>query len=143
MYTLNEDKIKGKYTLLDLDGYRLPSRNKYFMIKGAKIKNITVTSTNLLQPIMSKKVNAEYAKLIKYLTELLVSDDDSGEAFTIALNEIEKFRLIIKNKYRQYLSEKELEHMAKQLRALQKAAKEKLNNLQEDFLLTNERTRGR
>jgi hypothetical protein len=33
--------------------------------------------------------------------------------------------------------------MAKQLRALQKAAKEKLNNLQEDFLLTNERTRGR
>ena len=45
----------------------------------------------------------KYDKLIKYLTELLVSADDTGDAMREALNQIEKFRLEIKIKYRKFL----------------------------------------
>ena len=61
-----------------------------------------------------------FKKLINLLTELIVSDDDSGDTFREALNQIEKFRLEIKNKYRVFLENKELEEMAKKLKMLKK-----------------------
>ena len=41
-----------------------------------------------------------YILHIKLLTDLLVEDDDSGDSYREALNQIERFRMMIKNKYR-------------------------------------------
>ena len=64
------------------------------------------------------------------ITELLVSDDDTGRSQIQALTEIEKFRQQIKNKYREYLTKKDLESMSKQLTIIQKNAKNKIIELQ-------------
>ena len=85
----------------------------------------------------------KYDKLIKYLTELLVSDDDTGDAMREALNQIEKFRLMIKNKYRDFLEQSELEFMSKQLMKLKKIANQKLVEIQNSYLeqLNNKRSK--
>ena len=78
-------------------------------------------------------------------TELLVDDDESGDTFREALNHIEKFRLEIKIKYRNYLKQKELEMMSKQLTQLQKVANERLLEIHNSYLesLDNENRRSR
>jgi len=90
-------------------------------------------SKKLANPIVSQKVLKRYDKLIELLTDLLVDDDGSGTSLREALNQIEKFRLEIKNKYRKFLKQKELEMMSKQLMALQKEAKIRLFQLQESY----------
>ena len=81
------------------------------------------------------------------LTDLLTEDDDgSGENYREALNQIERFRIIIKNKYRDFLLREDLEKMSKKLVILQKEANNKLleihnsriNELKEE---TNKRSR--
>ena len=72
--------------------------------------------------------------LINLLTDLLVSDDDSGDSYREALNQIEKFRMEIKNKYRRYLKKNELEKMSKQLMTLKKEATKKIIELQNSYL---------
>ena len=78
-------------------------KNKVFNIGDYKVSNIVIYSKILGEKVVSSKVMKKYDKLIKYLTELLVSDDDTGDVMREALNQIEKFRLEIKIKYRKFL----------------------------------------
>ena len=135
MYLIRKKKIKGKYLEeIELDGFNMGKKNKVFNIGDYKVSNIVIYSKILGEKVVSSKVMKKYDKLIKYLTELLVSDDDTGDAMREALNQIEKFRLEIKIKYRKILKKKELELMSKQLVKLQKVANERLIEIHNSYL---------
>ena len=131
---INKGKIIDKTQIFDLDGFPMGSSKKIFKIQGFNIHKIHIMNKKLANPLASKIVFQKYEELVKILTELLVEDDDSGDTCREVLNQIEKFRLEIKNKYRDYLLKKELEKMSKQLTLLQKEAKQKLYELQYNYL---------
>lgn len=144
MYLVKKNKIKGNLEdNLELDGFLMGKKEKTFSIGTYDVKNIVVISKDFAQPIVTLQVMKKYDKLIKYLTELLISDDDTGDAMREALNQIEKFRLIIKNKYRKFLKQKELELMSKQLVKLQKAANQRLLEIHDSYIqsLNNKRSK--
>lgn len=149
MYSINNKKNKGKLIdkteLIDIEGFLMASSRKVFKINGCDIKEIRVVDKNLANPLVTKKVFEVYNKLIEALTELLIDDDDSGDAYREALNRIEKFRLEIKIKYRKFLKQKELEKMAKQLKTLQKEAQTRLLEIQNSYMeqMSNNNNRSR
>ena len=103
-------------------GFSIISKNKKIVIKGQKITNIMIINKKLATPLVKQVIINRYQKLITILSELLITDDETGTNLVEALNRIEKFRLEIKNKYRIYLKQKELDYMAKQLKNCQKEA---------------------
>ncbi len=130
MYTVlkRKKKFSQKYRvngieIFSLDGFLMPTKKGKFVVHGQTIHRVKIINKQLAYPIVYQKVRKKYNRLISLLTELLVSDDSSGDCFREALNQIEKFRLEVKNKYRSYLKRKELEMMSKQLSTLQKQAK--------------------
>ena len=146
MYTISKFSSTGN--LLDLDrlsnlvSFPMSSSKKVFKIKGSEITNIDICNKKLAHSIAFKKADKKYRSLIKLLTDLLVDDDDSGESFREALNQIERFRMMIKNKYRNFLTKEEIEAMSKQLVILQKEAKKRLMDIQENLeVLNNLRSR--
>ena len=150
MYSISKKKVvkkKWKYQDFDqiknLDGFLIPSRGNKFRIHEMIVKDILVVDVMLAKGLVRDYVDKKYKKLIAELAELLISDDDTGEPFRIALNRIEKFRQEVKNKYRIYLEKKELEIMAKQLSTLQKQAKLEFAELQNSLMITNEIGKGR
>ena len=137
MYTINnskKEKITIKEELINIDGFLMASKRKVFKINGAEIREIKVVNKKFANPLVNKKVLQKYNMLINLLTDLLVSDDDSGDSYREALNQIEKFRMEIKNKYRRYLKKNELEKMSKQLMTLKKEATKKIIELQNSYL---------
>lgn len=135
MYSINNKKMSGCMECVELlDVFPMGSDGKIFNISGCEISKIHISSHELASPIVTSKVLKKYERLIKYLTELLIDDDDTGDAMREALNQIEKFRLEIKNKYRDYLKRKELEMMSKQLVTLQKAANQRLLEIHNSYL---------
>lgn len=148
MYSINYSVVNtgylGEMNYID-NGFVLGSRNKVFSIAGSAVKNIIIYTKHLASVLVSEKVMTKFQKLVIVLTELLVDDDDSGDSFREALNHIEKFRLEIKNKYRNYLKQKELEMMSKQLTSLQKVANERLLEIHNSYLesLNNENKRSK
>lgn len=141
MYIISKYSSVGN--LLDLDklsnlvSFHMGSSKKVFIINGCKITDIEICNKKLAYPIASKNANKKYRDLIKILTDLLVDDDDSGESFREALNQIERFRIMIKNKYRNFLTKEEIEAMSKQLVILQKEAKKRLMDIQENMSMLN------
>ena len=142
MYIVENKKIKYKLTdkkaLSSLEGY--PFGRKSHKIAGVEVIGLTICNKKLVHPIVKKQVDKKYQKLINLLTELLISDDESGTPLMEALNQIEKFRQMIKNKYRDYLTKKDLEMMSKQLSLLQKQAKEKLMEINYAMQETKQRS---
>lgn len=135
MYSINSDfKNKGVALNINLSGFPMGGSKKVFKINGTDIREIKISSTYLASPLATEKVLKKYRELINYLTELFLDDDDTDGAMREALNQIEKFRLEIKNKYRDFLKKKELEMMAKQLSVLQKEAKERLEEIRNSYM---------
>ena len=137
MYSLLEIKKKGKVkpkkSIKELSGFMMTSK-KGFTVCEVLVKNLEIMNKNLANGVVTKQVLKKYNKLIPLLTELLISDDDSGDSFREALNHIEKFRLEIKNKYREFLKRKELEMMSKQLTLLKKEADRRMIEIHDAYL---------
>lgn len=135
MYSINSDfKNRGVALNINISGFLMGGEKKVFKINGSDVRKIKISSDYLASPIVTEKVLKKYRILINYLTQLLLDDDDSDGAMREALNQIEKFRLEIKIKYRDYLKRKELEMMSKQLSILQKEAKERLEEIRNSYL---------
>lgn len=144
MYSINNIKKKFKKNKIDgielvnLDGFILS--NKGLKINNQVIKNIKVVDSDIAHSLVRDKVFYKYNKLISKLTDLITSDDDSGNDIREALNQIERFRLEIKNRYRNFLKQKELEAMSKELSALKKVAEKRYLEFNAYF---NELTNGK
>lgn len=126
-----------------LDSFLVSSRNGCLAVMGQKISTLKIYDVVLARPMVSRIANNKYKKLLMSVTELLISDDDTGDAFRMALNQIEKFRQEVKNKYRMFLEKKELNLMAKQLSALQEEAKNRLLELQNSLLMDDTKGKSR
>lgn len=130
----NKNKLVDKNELIELEGFMMGSKNKTFKVGENEVRGIKVVDSKLASALVSKQVFKKYEKLINYLTEILVDDDDdTGDTYREALNQIEKFRQEIKNKYRKYLKQKELEIMSKKLIILQKETNRRLLDLQNNY----------
>ena len=147
MYSVVRKGKKGKISEINEEGFLMGKKNAVFEVNNTSVKNIVVCNRYLANPVVVVKVNSIYKKLLIMLTDLLTEDDDgSGENYREALNQIERFRIIIKNKYRDFLLREDLEKMSKKLVILQKEANNKLleihnsriNELKEE---TNKRSR--
>ena len=133
VYSLKKIKVprtkRTKLEVKDLEiiyGINMPSRRREFMVLEMDFENINLISKKFAHIYASKKAFKLYNKLLLILTELLVTDDESGDTYMEALNQIERFRRQIKNKYRAFLTRKELEKMSKQLKLLQMEAKNRM-----------------
>lgn len=133
MYFLNRKKMKDIVDDLYLSGVLFGIENRSYKIGTVVIKNLEIYDKKLAHPIAVIQVKKKYENLMKILPDLLISDDDSGESIRHALNEIERFRQIIKNKYREYLKEKDLKLMSSQLKVLQHEAKSKYLEIQNSY----------
>lgn len=136
-------KVSQNFDFVNLDGFVMASKNKYFLIDGERVADIKVVDDNLISNIVTNQVRRKYKKLIQELTELFICDDENGEgSMNEVLNRTQKFRHEIQYKYKSYLKKQELTKMAKQLEVLDKEAKIKLQEVT-SYTISNVIGRGR
>lgn len=146
MYSINNRKNKGILNSNIEDGLNICSKKKKHIINGTEINKISVQDPTLATPIATEIALKKYNKLVEYITNILIDDNDDedpGESIREALNHIEKFRLEIKNKYRDFLKRKELEIMSKQLTLLKKELENKLIEIRENLINMKETKRSK
>lgn len=116
----------------NLRGISLNKNKEALKIKGYSIKNIIITDKKIVLPLLKSKIFKKYQKLLNEVVILLDSEDDDGSNLLLALDKIERFRAIVKNKYCNYLEKSELEFMAHKLKILKKEIKNRYLGLELD-----------
>ena len=105
---------------------------------------VYIYNSDIQKVFISNKVYRKYLKLLKLVNFYLNSDDDTGTAYSEALNEMEKFRQLVKNKYRAYLLEETLKEMSIELTKKMKDAKKRLFYIEaRTYDYTNENKRSK
>lgn len=145
MYSVSKsnklNKIMDGFEFVSLEGFTMSSKSG-IKINNQIIRDIKVVDKDFAYIVVYEKVMTKYQKLIDKLTDLITSDDDSGSDLHEALNQIERFRLEIKNKYRSYLKKKDIMKMSRELSALKKEAEKNLIEIQMNIIKrTNSRGR--
>ena len=147
MFILNKEFINN-YVIIDnteiynLRGFPMGDGRSY-TIEGNTIKNIFIMNKELNHSLVISKVYRGYSRLVELITNLLLDDeDDDGASYREALNQIERFRIIINNQYRSFLEKEELAFMGKQLQILKREATIKLMEVQNRYKSMEENVRG-
>lgn len=116
----NKDDRTIKYFEYDkIKGYPItPKKNVKFQ-DAINVDKMILINPTLIEKMIDKKVKKRFEYLINLITVVCESEDESGDGLYLALNEAEKFRREIINKYKNYLSEEKLMLLEKKIAILE------------------------
>lgn len=132
-------KTVVKFANDNMLGYDIKPK-KNIKLKGAiAVNKMLIIEPELIDKLVNKKINRRFKDLITNLSVLYDDDDDDGSNLMQALNQIEKFRREIYNKYRNYMTKEMQLMLEKKLAILENEVKLRLYNFSYNYTDTNEK----
>lgn len=119
-YLIIKNKDKKSATYFKVDGYSLNSKNKNIKLKDAiNVNKIVIINQSLIDKIINRNIDSKFKKLINLILGIYDTSDDPAGNMMLALNEVEKFKREVINKYVNYMNKKQLEKLERKIRLLE------------------------
>lgn len=117
----NKDSKTIKYFEYDkLNGYQVHPKSNIKFSNAINVNKMIIINPSLIDKIIDRKIKHKFNSLINLLSFVYENEEASTpDGLELALNEAEKFRMEIINKYKKYLSEEKLSLMEKKLDILE------------------------
>ncbi len=110
-----------------IKGYNLKAKNNAHFEDAIDITRMIIVKPSFIEKIAMKKINAKFEKIITMMAFVCEEDnDDSGEGYRIVLNELNKLRMELFNKYKKYIEEEKMDLMNKKIEILEDELKLRL-----------------
>ncbi len=114
------DSKEIKYFEYDkISGYNIKPNPKLKFQDAINVNKMILINPSLIEKMVDKKVKRKFDYLINLLSVVYENDDDTGEGLRLALNEAEKFRMELCNKYKQYIKEEKYDLLLKKIAILE------------------------
>ena len=105
------------------------------------VNEMIVINPSLIEKLVSKKCSRTFKKILKMMS--LVSDDDDDSGYMLILDEIERLKNLVINKYKNYMEEKEYDVLLKKLEIIKQEAEYRKNKISEMNLSYEDNKRGK
>ena len=124
-----------------LKGFSVKPKNQDSFEDMINVNEMILINPSLIEKLISKKCNKTFNKIIKMLSVVSSDDDDDDSGYMLILDEIERFKNILINKYKHYIEEKEYEMVMKKLELLKQEVESRKKVLIET--LENQHSKGK
>lgn len=122
-YLIVKEKDKKEITYFEYDklkGFNMTSKNKNIKLKDAiNVNKMIIINPSFIEKLINRKINNKFKKLIDLLSNICDSEDDPSGVLMHALNEIEKFKRELINKYVEYMNKEQLKLLNKKIQILE------------------------
>jgi len=125
------DKAITYFEYDKMDGYDLSPKKGVKITDAINVNKVVIINPSLAQKVAKKKVDLKFRKLVELLNIIFESDDETGEAYHQGLNELNKLRMEMINKYKKHLTDEDYDLMEKKLGILEHELKVRLYYLQQ------------
>lgn len=116
----NKDSKDIKYFEYDkISGYNIKPNPKLKFQDAINVNRMILINPSLIEKMVDKKIKRRFDYLINLLSIVYENDDGTGDGLQLALDETEKFRNELCNKYKQYLKEEKFELLLKKIAILE------------------------
>ncbi|MBR3661386.1 MAG: hypothetical protein IKN63_05785 [Bacilli bacterium] len=104
-----------------LDGYGMIPKNKNIKLRDAiNVNKMVIINPSFIEKLINKKINSKIKKLIDLISTIYENDDDDPAGSLMqALNEVEKFKREMINKYLNYMSKEQVDLLEKKINILE------------------------
>ena len=135
-----EDKSITYFEYDKLDGYDISPKKSAKIEDAINVNKIVIINPSLANKVAKKKLDIKFKKLVQLLNIIFESDDDTGTAYHQGLDELERLRQELVDKYKKYLEDSEYDTMDKKLGILEHEIKVRLFYLekQEEYFKEKE-----
>lgn len=127
------DKAITYFEYDKMEGYDLSPKKGVKIEDAINVNKVVIINPSLANKVAKKKFDLKFRKLLQILNIIFESDDDTGEAYHEGLNEVNKLRVELLNKYRKHLEQEEADLMDKKLDILEQELKVRLYYLQQTY----------
>ncbi len=87
------------------------------------VDKMVIINDSFIKKIIDKKCKIKLESILRMLSIIFENEDESGDAMDIALDELEKFKSILRNKYKEYMEKQKYELMLKKIEILENEIK--------------------
>ncbi len=105
---------------------------------GILVDEVKLAKPEFVEKILKKKIKRKLSLYTQLIIELIDSSDEDDGTIDIVLNDLERYKRVINNNYKAYLSKKYLDLLLKKIELLQNELKTK-----QVFLNTNVEKKGK
>ena len=148
-YLIVKEKNKKEITYFEYDklkGFNMTSKNKNIKLRDAiNVNKMVIINPSFIEKLINKKINIKIMKLIDLLSNIYESDDDDpAGTLMMALNEVEKFKREMINRYVEYMNKEQLKLLDKKIKILEHEVTMRayvLNESREELEYETKRTR--
>lgn len=98
-----------------LKGFSVKPKNQDSFEDMINVNEMILINPSLIEKLISKKCNRTFDKIVKMLSVVSSDGDDDDSGYMLILDEIERFKNLLINKYKHYMEEKEYEMTVKKL----------------------------
>ena len=140
-YKINKTKEKKqvKINKSKIKGFKIKPNNnvKY---EGVTVNKLLIINPSFVQKVLKRKTKRKLEMYLEFIIDILENDDDSNNSgkIEVALNDLTRYKSIVKNNYRVYLDELYYKLLMKKIDVIEKELKVKKMYLdmsyQEEYL---------
>ena len=127
-YLLIKDDKTKKIVLLDynkLNGYQFKPKNSSEYI-GLSVNKMVIIKPSFVEKVLKKKVKRKLDLYLQFIVSILDDEDTDPTNLRFVLDDLERYRRTIINKYQLYLDEKYINLLLKKIDLLNHEIKMKL-----------------
>ncbi len=103
-----------------LKGYNVHPKKNVSFENMINVNEMVIINPSLITKLVGKKCSRSLEKIIKDMSLLYDDDDDTDSGISLVLDELERFRTILMNRYREYMKKEEYNLYLKKLEIIKK-----------------------
>ena len=127
-YYISREKHSGEIIYINYDkvkGYNITPKNKV-KYDGIRVNKMIIVKPSMIEKVLKRKIKNKLNEYLKVIAELLEESGDDSSGIREALNELTRFKNIVKYKYEKYLEEKYIKILNKKIEILEAELKKKM-----------------
>ncbi len=115
----NDSKEIKYFEYKKIKGYNITPKNNVKFEDAINVDKMILINPSLIEKMVDKKVKRKFNYLINLMSIVCDSDDETGSGLYLALDEAEKLRNELYNKYKKYIKEDKFELLEKKISILE------------------------
>lgn len=125
MYKINKsnEKTKASIDTTQIHGFKVKPLNNV-NYDGVKVNKLLIIKPSFVEKVLKRKTRRKLEMYLEFIINILESEDGTDSSkINIALNDLTRYKSIIKNNYRIYLDKNYYEKMMKKIGIIEKELK--------------------
>lgn len=139
----SEDKSITYFEYDKIEGYDMSPKKNAKIEDAINVNKVVIINPSLANKVAKKKLDIKFRRLVELLNTIFESDDDTGTAYHQGLDEVERLRQELMDKYKKHLSDDEFDVMDKKLGILEHEIKVRIFYLEKEKEYVEEHEIGR